>query len=611
MALTLLLISVPIQAQSTNEIIEIVPVSADSGTTGFLVTFTLDTDTPPAPPAGVMPDSVTIGSLTGTSVTHTMQYTITALFDIPVSEPTGDKNVEITFTVPEGTLIFYQNSGFTVTGGQLPTATPTGPTATPSTPPENSYPIVDTGQTVCYNNSSSITFPDPGDAFYGQDAQFDGYQPSYTSSPDELTVQDNVTGLIWQHTIDSNDDGIIDVNDKMTWTEAQSYPDTLNAELYGGYDDWRLPSIKELYSLIDFTGMDPSGYEGSTESLVPFIDTGYFEFEYGDESADERIIDSQYASSNVYVSTEHEDSLFGVNFADGRIKGYGLTLFGIDKIFFVQCVRGNPDYGLNNFLNNGNGTVTDLATGLVWDQNDSGTPMNWEESLTWIEARNAESYLGYTDWRLPNAKELQSLLDYSRSPYTTGSAAIDPVFNATVITNEDGVADYPWYWTGTTHANWMGYGDSGAYLCFGRGLGWMELMGDTCFTGIDVHGAGAQRSDPKTGTLTTYYMGEACSGGSAYGFGPQGDFIRIDNFVRAVRTLDNDPTPTPVCLNHGDVNSDGTITAGDAQRCFLIALGSYIPDETELCAADCNGDTITAGDAQQIFETALKIQFMC
>jgi hypothetical protein len=65
-------------------------------------------------------------------------------------------------------------------------------------------------------------------------------------------------------------------------------------------------------------------------------------------------------------------------------------------------------------------------------------------------------------------------------------------------------------------------------------------------------------------------------------------------------------TPTPDCINHGDVNFDGLITAADAQLAFQIAIGQYIPTYEEECAADCNGDgVISAGDAQQIFLTAL------
>jgi len=65
------------------------------------------------------------------------------------------------------------------------------------------------------------------------------------------------------------------------------------------------------------------------------------------------------------------------------------------------------------------------------------------------------------------------------------------------------------------------------------------------------------------------------------------------------------PTPNP-CVNHGDTNLDGSITAGDAQMAFQIALGQITPTYEQECAGDCNGDgSVTAGDAQQIFMTAL------
>ena len=162
--------------------------------------------------------------------------------------------------------------------------------------------------------------------------------------------------------------------------------------------------------------------------------------------AGERIIDSQYASSTKYVSTtmNGDETLFGVNFADGRIKGYGLKMpDGSVKKFSVQCVRGNPDYGKNDFADNGDGTVTDKATGLMWAQADSGKGLDWQEALAWVQEMNAQNYLGHNDWRLPDVKELQSIIDYTRSPDTTQSAAIDPLFTCTGITNEAGQPDYP------------------------------------------------------------------------------------------------------------------------------------------------------------------------
>ncbi len=60
--------------------------------------------------------------------------------------------------------------------------------------------------------------------------------------------------------------------------------------------------------------------------------------------------------------------------------------------------------------------------------------------------------------------------------------------------------------------------------------------------------------------------------------------------------------PSELCIHHGDVTADGSVTAGDAQMAFNIVLELYIPTYLEECAADCNGDgSITAGDAQDIF----------
>jgi hypothetical protein len=394
----------------------------------------------------------------------------------------------------------------------------------------NTYPIVDTGQTLCYNATMVIAAPSPGAAFYGQDAQHAGHQSSFTLSGDGKTVRDSVTGLTWQRSPDTGGDGTITASDKLTWAQAQARPAVLNAASYGGYSDWRLPTIKELYSLIDFRGTDPSGMAGSdTSGLTPFIDTDYFQFAYGDTSAGERVIDSQYASANVYVGPNYSGEggkLFGVNFADGRIKGYGLVLAGFDKTFFVQCVRGNTSYGINSFVDNGDQTVTDRATGLMWSKADSGTGMNWSDALAWVQTRNAANYLGHNDWRMPNAKELQSIVDYTRAPDMGNSASINPVFNCTPIANESGQIDYPWYWSNTTHAAYSGSGFSGCYVCFGRGTGYMDSEW------VDVHGAGCQRSDPKGGSLTSYTY-------TPYGYynsvAPQGDAIRIYNFVRLVR----------------------------------------------------------------------------
>ncbi len=358
-------------------------------------------------------------------------------------------------------------------------------------------------------------------------------QAAYKLGKSKTTVIDTRCKLMWTRSPDLNGDGKINTKDKLTYTQALAYAKKCRV---GGHDDWRVPSIKELYSLIDFKkGIDISSYQGSsTEGLSPFIDTKYFDFGYGDKEAGERLIDSQMVTSTLYTATTMRGAktMFGVNFADGRIKGYGIEARRNrgEKTFYVYLVRGHKNYGKNKFIAHKNGTITDKSTGLMWAQADSGKGMNWAEAHDY--ARNSK-LAGYKDWRLPTAKELQYIVDYSRAPESTKSAAISPLFKCTSITNEAGEKDYASYWTSTTHkatprpnapkrkqqGNNPQQG-AACYIAFGRAMGCMHGQW------LDVHGAGAQRSDPKAGVPSRFPQGR----------GPQGDAIRIYNYVRLVRT---------------------------------------------------------------------------
>ncbi len=362
-------------------------------------------------------------------------------------------------------------------------------------PDEVAYPIVDTGQDRCYGETGEIAWPKAGEAFFGQDAQYEGLAPAYQDHGDG-TVTDLVTGLMWQKTPD--------LADKKTFAEARA---GAAACCLGGHADWRLPAIKELYSLIDF--------RGSSALLVPYLDAKVFGFRFGEEARGERVIDAQFWSATEYVGAG-DPLVFGVNFADGRIKGYPRDRGPRGPMEeFVRYVRGNPDYGRNDFKDNGDGTVTDRATGLTWTKADSGKPLRWKEALAWAEGL---SLAGHDDWRLPNAKELQSIVDYTRAPAARDEArrgpAIDPVFSVTEPES--------WFWSGTTllEGRPEDLGGEAVYVTFGRAWGHPRGPERT-----DVHGAGAQRGDPKAGDAAAY----------AGGRGPQKDEVRILNHARAVR----------------------------------------------------------------------------
>lgn len=366
------------------------------------------------------------------------------------------------------------------------------------------YKVVDTGTKDFYSDVAKISEPKQGEDFFGQDANYKGNQPSYTNNGDG-TITDNVTGLMWEQSM----------SEKITFDGA--FTKAKNSTL-GGHSDWRVPTIKELYSLIQFTGQ----VKGAT-AIEVFIDTEYFEQPLGNVSIGEREIDAQTWSSTEYVglTMQSDATVFGVNFIDGRIKGYPKykPFDGTANRMYFRMVRGNTEYGKNNFLDNGDGTISDLATGLMWQKADDGISRNWQESLTYAENLKLANH---NDWRLPNAKELQSIVDYSRSPQTTNSPAINPIFETTEIEYPDGSSGhYPFFWTGTTHLDGANPYASAAYVAFGEGLGKMNG------TIMDVHGAGCQRSDPKSGNKDDYPQ---------Y-WGPQGDVRYVYNYVRCLRKI--------------------------------------------------------------------------
>jgi hypothetical protein len=101
---------------------------------------------------------------------------------------------------------------------------------------------------------------------------------------------------------------------------------------------------------------------------------------------------------------------------------------GQDGFYQAGC----PSEG--RFVDNGDGTLNDTCTGLMWQKDtayvngDGQTPLDNSDALTWCDALvfcENLSFAGHDDWRLPNVRELQSIVDYK---YVAPS--IDPVFGA-------------------------------------------------------------------------------------------------------------------------------------------------------------------------------------
>lgn len=73
-------------------------------------------------------------------------------------------------------------------------------------------------------------------------------------------------------------------SDEMTWDKVQAQAAALNAAKFAGYSDWRLPTVKELYSLVTYAGNDPSASSMGTVGLVPFLPSVFY-FNYGNATA--------------------------------------------------------------------------------------------------------------------------------------------------------------------------------------------------------------------------------------------------------------------------------------------------------------------------------------
>ena len=261
----------------------------------------------------------------------------------------------------------------------------------------------DTGQATSYTDT------------FGEDSDYSRNPQSYTKLgaggvvlPDTATIadgwvmtKDNVTGLIWE--VKTDDSSINDKDNTYTF-DSTSFISGVNNENFGGFNDWRMPTVKELSTILN----SGTWYPGINITFFP------------------NTVSSYYWSSTTYVGPSGDG--WYVHFAFGLEHG----LVGASNSWSVRAVRGGNSGSVGNFVDNGDGTVTDTLTGFMWQQASQGT-MTWESAISSCESL---SLANYNDWRLPNRNELQSLVDYSKY-----NPAIDTAFFPNTMSS--------YYWTST------------------------------------------------------------------------------------------------------------------------------------------------------------------
>jgi hypothetical protein len=268
--------------------------------------------------------------------------------------------------------------------------------------------LPDTGQTTSYTDT------------FGQDADYNINVPTYTkldafgNKLEEIAsqwamVRDNVTGLVWE--VKSDQEGMHYNETDYRWQTIQSeFIDRLNKAQFGGYTDWRLPTLHELYTLVQYNALDPDLK----------INRNYFP----------NTKPESYWSSTTY--SYHPVQAWNVYFGNGNAN-YKPQTFGC----YVRAVRGAQN--VSNLIDNNDGTVTDANTGLMWQQVDvNAVGMDWEAALNYCEALELA---GFSDWRLPNVKELLSISDFQE---------YEPAIDQTLFPN---TKNRETYWSSTTYTN--------------------------------------------------------------------------------------------------------------------------------------------------------------
>ncbi|WP_428562172.1 MAG: DUF1566 domain-containing protein [Solidesulfovibrio sp. DCME] len=294
--------------------------------------------------------------------------------------------------------------------------------------------VTGTGLTDCQDaNGWPVSCPHSGQDCYGQDANFRRPMQTFNLGNQSLAV-DTHTGLTWQR----NDDAV-----QRNWAEAVSYCAELVLE---EYDDWRLPSMKELqtiyylknneyYACIDNTCISKMAFPNTRRDGPYWSDTT-----------------SHAENSNAWYLS---------------FNGLATGAMNKDGEAYTRCVRGTV-------LPHGpfvaaDAVVNDQATGLMWEKNVSDADMSWPSALAYCYGRTTG---GYTDWRLPDIRELDSIVDFS-----TDTPALDAAFTT--------ANPSLWLWSSTPSKI-----DGGDTRAFGisQEFGYTDTLGGAAIHALCVRG---------------------------------------------------------------------------------------------------------------------------
>lgn len=231
-------------------------------------------------------------------------------------------------------------------------------------------------------------------------------------SADGLTVTDMITGLVWQREGSGARPGCSGTSQlTCSWSEAQTYCAGLTLS---GLSDWRLPALKELSTIVEpnLPSIDPTAFPGTPE-------TTFWTSTQQDQLPTPIVSVVDFDGGSCGVITEPPALAIAL---------------GLQFDYHVRCVVGSRCYPTSRFVVLAGGLAQDTLTGLVWQQDGSGTRAGCSGSgnltCTWAEAQAYCTGLG-SGFRLPTVRELLSIVDFT----VASELPINPDLPVTLISH--------------------------------------------------------------------------------------------------------------------------------------------------------------------------------